>query len=89
MVFEEPAAEPEVWHLEPGSLLSQLEAWTSRAQFHLIWKALNDFDLETAADFKGNFVEAVQKLFNGLHRSGHPLRVTVYTANNVLEVSEN
>lgn len=85
-----PPAEPaETWGIEPGSLLTQLEDWTSRAQYKLIWKAKHDYEMSAASQFHCDFVEAVKKLFRGLHNSGHALRVTVYQGNNVLEVAED
>jgi hypothetical protein len=84
------SAEPtETWGIEPGSLLTQLEEWTSRAQYKLIWKSKNDYEMSAASQFHCGFVEAVKQLFRGLHNSGHALRVTVYQGNHVLEVAED
>lgn len=78
-----------VWELKPGSLASQLETWSIRAGFQLIWKAPHDLEMEAHSVFRGEFQDAVSRLFQGLHKSGNALRVTIYTANNVIEVAED
>lgn len=72
----------------PGSLQNQLDSWAERAGYQLVWKSSSDLDMEAHASFKGTFVGVIQQLFTGLHKSGHPLRVTLYQNNNVIEVSE-
>lgn len=85
-----PPADPaETWGIEPGSLLTQLEEWTSRARYKLIWKSKNDYEMSAASQFHCDFVNAVKQLFRGLHNNGHALRVTVYQGNHVLEVAED
>lgn len=76
------------WMLMPGSLQNQLDSWAERAGYQLVWKSSSDLDMEAHASFKGTFVGVIQQLFTGLHKSGHPLRVTLYQNNNVIEVSE-
>lgn len=78
-----------VWELKPGSLASQLETWSIRAGFQLIWKAPHDLEMEAHSVFRGEFQDVVSRLFQGLHKSGNALRVTIYTANNVIEVAED
>ncbi|GAB1253088.1 TcpQ domain-containing protein [Desulfovibrio falkowii] len=82
-------ATPEIWNITPGTLRAQLTAWASLAGYQLIWKADHDYDIEAHANFKGNFLSAVEQLFSGLQRVGSPLRVTLYKGNNVMEVLEN
>ncbi len=84
-----PAPPAPHWKITPGSLHSQLQAWTATAQYQLIWKASHDYQLEAQADFQGDFVSAIKGLFAGLQHGGHALRVTVYTTNNVIEVAED
>ena len=79
----------ETWTINKGSLQAQLESWANRAQYHVIWRAAHDFDLEAMATFEGDFVAAIKQLFLGLHRSGNALRVTVYQSNKVVEVAED
>ena len=79
----------ETWTINKGSLQAQLESWANRAQYHVIWRAAHDFDLEAMATFDGDFVAAIKQLFLGLHRSGNALRVTVYQSNKVVEVAED
>lgn len=76
------------WRLTQGSLRAQLEAWTKRADYQLVWSADTDLDMQSRASFRGNFFAAVSQLFEGLHAAGFPLRATLYPANNVLEVSD-
>lgn len=76
------------WRLTQGSLRAQLEAWTKRADYQLVWSADTDLDMQSRASFRGNFVAAITQLFEGLHAAGFPLRATLYPANNVLEVSD-
>lgn len=80
---------PEIWNITPGTLRAQLTAWGSLAGYQLIWKADHDYDIEVHANFKGDFLSAIQQLFSGLQRVGSPLRVTLYKSNNVMEVQEN
>lgn len=84
-----PAAPAPTWSVNPGGLHAQLESWSFKAQYQLVWKAKHDFELETNANFSGDFVSAIKQLFAGLHRGGHALRVTVYQGNNVIEVAED
>lgn len=84
-----PAVPMPTWTINPGSLHAQLESWSFKAQYQLVWKAKHDFELETKANFSGDFVVAIKQLFAGLHRGGHALRVTVYQGNNVIEVAED
>lgn len=84
-----PAVPAPTWSVNPGGLHAQLESWSFKAQYQLVWKAKHDFELETNANFSGDFVSAIKQLFAGLHRGGHALRVTVYQGNNVIEVAED
>lgn len=74
------------WQLTQGSLRAQLEAWTKRADYQLVWSADTDLDMQSRASFRGNFIGAITQLFEGLHAAGFPLTATIYQANNVLEV---
>jgi LysM repeat protein len=92
-VVEEPRAVPEdfpsPWKIGPGSLHGQVQEWAIRAKYRVIWRASRDLEMESTASFNGSFVDAVRQLFSSLHRSGFPLRVTVFQGNNVLEVAED
>lgn len=76
------------WTITPGNLQAQVSAWSAQANYQLLWKTQNDFEMESHARFQGDFLDAIRQLFTGLQRSGHALRVTLYQGNNVLEVSE-
>lgn len=76
------------WSITPGSLREQLRDWSSRAGYQLVWKVQDDLEMETHAAFRGAFIGAVQQLITGLNKGGNHLRVTLYQANNVLEVME-
>ncbi|MDR2819466.1 MAG: TcpQ domain-containing protein [Desulfovibrio sp.] len=77
------------WSIAPGSLRSQLTAWCATAGYTMVWKAASDYEMESYAAFKGDFIEGIKQLFSGLQRSGFPLRTTIYKGNQVLEVTEN
>lgn len=87
---EPPAPEPvpETWTIVPGKLHEQLSMWAKQADYQIIWKTRNDFDMESYARFQGDFLNAIRQLFAGLQRSGHALRVTLYQGNKVLEVND-
>lgn len=76
----------EIWELQPGSLYAQLDAWASKNGYQLVWSAPDDLHMEASASFRGNFLECLQELFNGLLQAGYNLRLTVYQSNKVLEV---
>ncbi len=86
-IVAEQVSLPE-WQLSQGSLRTQLDVWTTRASWQLVWNADTDLDMQSRATFRGNFVAAVTQLFEGLHAAGFPLRATFYPSNNVLEVSD-
>ena len=86
-IVAEQVSLPE-WQLSQGSLRTQLDVWTTRASWQLVWNADPDLDMQSRATFRGNFVAAVTQLFEGLHAAGFPLRATFYPSNNVLEVSD-
>lgn len=81
-------SEISTWTITPGNLQAQVSAWSAQANYQLLWKTQNDFEMESHARFQGDFLDAIRQLFTGLQRSGHALRVTLYQGNNVLEVSE-
>lgn len=85
----EPVTDPSTWGIAPGPLRAQLSAWAARAGYQTVWRAANDYEMESHARFQGDFLSAVQQLFTGLQRVGIALRVTVFKSNNVLEVMEN
>lgn len=76
------------WNIAPGMLRSQLESWTSRAGYQLVWKARHDFEMQSQVIFRDDFVGAVKRLFARMHLHGNPLRATIYQDNHVLEVVE-
>ena len=84
-----PMPAPDEWSLSPGSLCAQLQTWADRGGYQLVWKASHDLNMEVRANFRGGFLEALRQLFQGLHKSGNALRVTIYTANHVIEIAED
>jgi LysM repeat protein len=88
-VEEKFAPVEEKWSIAPGSLRSQLTAWCATAGYTMVWKAASDYEMESFAAFKGDFIEGIKQLFSGLQRAGFPLRTTIYKGNQVLEVTEN
>lgn len=93
-VTPEPTAglqkvESEEWVIAPGSLKAQLEGWTTRAGYQLVWKAANDFQMQSTAVFRDSFIGSVKRLVSRMHLNGNALRVTIYQENNVVEVTED
>ena len=81
-----PDTAPRSWNLLPGSLQRQLEDWAGKAGYKGIWRASWDLDMQASATFAGDFQDAINDLFLGLHEAGHPIRLAIYPANKVLEV---
>jgi hypothetical protein len=81
--------ESEQWVIAPGSLKAQLEGWTTRAGYQLVWKAGNDFQMQSTAVFRDSFIGSVKRLVSRMHLNGNALRVTIYQENNVVEVTED
>lgn len=84
----EPDSQLQSWELAQGSLRNQLEGWTQRAGYQLIWDTDTDLDMQARASFYGAFPVAVSQLFEGLHAEGFALTATIYQANKVLEVGD-
>jgi hypothetical protein len=82
------AAPAQVWAINQGSLSNQLMGWASSAGYQLVWKVNRDLEMTSYSQFPGSFHEAIKNLFNGLALAGHPLRVTLYEGNRVVEVVE-
>ncbi|MDR2055445.1 MAG: TcpQ domain-containing protein [Desulfovibrio sp.] len=77
------------WEITPGSLRGQINGWTARAGYTLVWHTDRDFEMSSYTAFRGDFVEAVKRFFSGLQRAGYPLRITIYKGNQTLEITEN
>lgn len=82
------AVNAEEWNVAPGLLRGQLENWTAKAGYQMVWKARHDFEMQSQAVFRDDFVGAVKRLFLGLHKHGNLLKATIYQDNRVLEVTE-
>ena len=76
------------WRLSPGSLRNQLQSWSAKAGYQLVWKTDLDLDMNASATFYGDITEALSQLFDGLHNTGHALTVTIYKGNHVIEVGD-
>ncbi len=74
--------------VSPGSLRAQLEDWTGREGWRLVWKADTDLELDTGAQFTGSFIACVRSLFEGLRAAGAPFTARLYHANRVLTVED-
>ncbi len=83
-----PAIKVEEWSIVPGLLRGQLESWSVKAGYQVVWKARHDFEMQTQAVFRDDFVGAVKRLFFGLHKHGNLLKATIYQSNRVLEITE-
>jgi hypothetical protein len=84
-----PAPPMPEWIIRPGLLRGQLEAWSAKAGYQLIWEAKNDFEMSSQANFQDDYIGAVTGLFTAMHDQGNPLRVPVYQGNKVLKVTED
>lgn len=73
--------------LEKGSLQLQLDKYSKKNGYTLIWNASNDYLMEAKTVFTGNYQKVVSDLFNALKANGILLRAVMYQ-NNVLEVKE-
>jgi hypothetical protein len=69
-------------------LSTQLQSWCDAEGYRLDWGAGRDLNISHHAVFHGTFREALRELFNGLERSGHRLRVTVFAVNRIVKVVE-
>jgi hypothetical protein len=76
------------WVIRAGLLRRQLEDWTLKSGYQLIWKAPHDFDMEADVVFRDDFIGAVKRLFTRMHEGGNLLRATIYQDNRVLEIVE-
>jgi hypothetical protein len=76
------------WSIGPGELSSQLQRWANDAGYQMVWRVNRDFEMSSYATFPGGFQEALRGLFTGLGHAGHPLRVTIFEGNRVIEIIE-
>lgn len=76
-----------VWHMQKGSLMHQLEDFAKDEGWTLIWNADFDLDMKADSSFTGTFVEFIEQLFGALQNTRSGLRISIYKANTVLEVS--
>ena len=57
-----------VWMVDPethGTLQAVLESWAARAGWSVEWRARSRYSVGARAEFKGTFLEAVDRLFSG------------------------
>lgn len=86
-VIREQEEAPE-WTIKPGGLREQLQGWAERADYQVAWTARNDHQISVSATIRGEFVDAIQMIFESLYRNGSNLRSKVYAGNNVIKVWE-
>lgn len=78
---------PAEFVLNKGSLQLQLDKYSKKNGYTLIWNASNDYLMEAKTVFTGSYQKVVSDLFNALKANGILLRAVMYQ-NNVLEVKE-
>ncbi len=74
------------WSIHKGSLRNQLDEFAKENGWELIWSADFDLDMKADATFSGTFTEFIEKLFLALPSSRNGLRVSIYKANQVIEI---
>lgn len=82
------AADYGTWQIQPGLLRAQLEKWSARAGYQVVWNVSRDYSIQNNTSFEGSFVDALTQLFTGLQQLGNSFKVTVYQGNRVVLVSE-
>ena len=75
--------------LRPGSCSAQLAAYLGDHGWQLAWRLNRDIWISAHAAYPGAPAEALKRLFRDLARAGQPCRVTLYSANRVVEVRED
>ncbi|MCR5169921.1 MAG: toxin co-regulated pilus biosynthesis Q family protein [Desulfovibrio sp.] len=75
--------------LKPGSCSAQLAHYLGELGWQLAWRLSRDIWIAAHATYPGAPADALKRLFKDLARAGQPCRVTVYTANHVIEVRED
>lgn len=73
--------------LKKGSLQAQLDKFSKKHGYTLIWNASNDYLMEAETVFIGDYKHVINELFTALKANGILLRAIMYK-NNVLEVKD-
>ncbi|WP_052942157.1 toxin co-regulated pilus biosynthesis Q family protein [Chromobacterium violaceum] len=80
-----PAAD--AWLAERGqSLRTVAQQWARKAGYELVWEADYDFPIAAALRFDGDFLDAMQKLFDAYAAADRPLVVNIYQEQKLVHV---
>jgi hypothetical protein len=75
------------WPVPSGSYLrATLHTWSQSAGWMLVWDSPLDYRIRAAAQFRGNYEDAVRRLVDAIHETNPELRATLYRGNRVLHV---
>ncbi|EPX83527.1 toxin co-regulated pilus biosynthesis Q family protein [Salipiger mucosus] len=82
------ATDDEVWPVFAGSSLEEtLKDWGDRAGWTIHWNSEYSYPIEASAEFEGNFISAVNALFNAFDSITPAIQGDLFKGNNVLVVS--
>jgi len=77
-----------LFSVHEGQMLhSALASWAEQAGWRLVWESEYDYRVHSAANFGGDFIDAVTKLVDAMSDARPALTVNFYKGNNVLVVS--
>lgn len=76
------------WNLEAGSFKSQLQEWSSKGGWQVVWNAKRDYSVYASAKFSGSLYDAVAVAVETLRDNGNPILADFYDANKVIVISE-
>lgn len=89
------AVDAKSWVTVPGSTLrSTLIKWSSEDKcsssdsWRVIWPVDIDYPMDSRLEFKGNFYEAITRLFDLYKKAQQPLYIDIYKSQCILSVSD-
>jgi hypothetical protein len=74
------------WDLTPGRIKTQIEKWSVKAGYQVIWEASRDYEIGVNARFTGPFRQAVHGVVESLREAGANIHAKIYEANKVLVI---
>ena len=78
-----------MWRAKTGATLEQvLNEWADKAGWHIVQNSKMIYELQSGADFDGDFIQASTALVKSVHASPHPT-ATFYKGNNTLVISDS
>ncbi|MDW5418086.1 toxin co-regulated pilus biosynthesis Q family protein [Iodobacter sp. CM08] len=76
------------WVVSPdqGTIMNTLAIWANQAHWTLLWEHSRDFPVSANARFCGDFKSAIDQLIGAISQND-PIRVRLYSGNNVVRVT--